>query len=190
MRTYYIFKINNGCNTLYNKKTSNIYKILNRINDLDINETHKAINIYKKIIKPINKDRIDYLITKKHMNDLWKCTIGIAVEKDINNIEFLFDLQKMIDYIQEENYTNEFSIYNIIQCINQGHQLIAVGHLSPEKTNGDFELDSYMYQSVGSELCSSIAECLDVPYIERKIKGKWCKKLVRDRKSTRLNSSH
>ena len=26
---------------------------------------------------------------KKHMNDLWKCTIGIAVEKDINNIELL-----------------------------------------------------------------------------------------------------
>ena len=26
---------------------------------------------------------------KKHMNDLWKCTIGIAVEKDINTIELL-----------------------------------------------------------------------------------------------------
>ena len=64
------------------------------------------------------------------------------------------------------------SIYNIIQCINKGHKLIAVGHLSPEKTDGDYELDSYMYQSVGSELCSSIAKCLDVPYIEKKIKGK------------------
>ena len=26
---------------------------------------------------------------KKHMNDLWKCSIGIAVEKDINTIELL-----------------------------------------------------------------------------------------------------
>ena len=26
---------------------------------------------------------------KKHLNDLWKCTIGVAVEKDINNIELL-----------------------------------------------------------------------------------------------------
>ena len=26
---------------------------------------------------------------KKNMNDLWKCTIGIAVEKDINTIELL-----------------------------------------------------------------------------------------------------
>ena len=64
------------------------------------------------------------------------------------------------------------SIYSIIQCIKKGHKLIAVGHLTPEKIEGDYELDSYMYQSVGSELCSSIAECLDVPYIEKKIKGK------------------
>ena len=26
---------------------------------------------------------------KKNVNDLWKCTIGIAVEKDIKNIELL-----------------------------------------------------------------------------------------------------
>ena len=64
------------------------------------------------------------------------------------------------------------SIYSLIQCIKNGHKLIAVGHLTPEKIEGDYELDSYMYQSVGSELCSSIAECLDVPYIEKKIKGK------------------
>ena len=64
------------------------------------------------------------------------------------------------------------SIYNLIQCINHGHELIAVGHLSPEITKGDYELDSYMYQSVGSELCSSIAKCLEVPYIEKKITGK------------------
>ena len=28
-----------------------------------------------------------------------------------------------------------------------------------------------MYQTVGSELCSSIAECLNVPYITKEIKG-------------------
>lgn len=71
MRTFYIFKINNGFNTLYNKKTSNIYKILNRINDLDLNESKRAINIYRKIIRPINKDRIDYFITKNHLNDFY-----------------------------------------------------------------------------------------------------------------------
>ena len=38
----------------------------------------------------------------------------IENNKDINYIEFLFDLQKMINYIQEENYKNEYSINNII----------------------------------------------------------------------------
>lgn len=71
MRTFYIFRINNGFNTLYNKKTSNIYKILNRINNLDIKESKKAINIYRKIIKPINKDYIDNYIIKKHINDFY-----------------------------------------------------------------------------------------------------------------------
>ena len=71
MRTFYIFRINNGFNTLYNRKTSNIYKILNRINNLDINESKKAINVYRKIIRPIDKDRINSFITKRHMNDFY-----------------------------------------------------------------------------------------------------------------------
>lgn len=71
MRTFYVFKINNGFNTLYNKKTSNIYKILNRINNLDISESKKAINIYRKIIRPIKKDEIDYYITQSHFNDFY-----------------------------------------------------------------------------------------------------------------------
>ena len=64
------------------------------------------------------------------------------------------------------------SIYNIIKCINNGYKLIAVGHLSPQqKIDDKIEIDSYMYQTVGSELCSSIAECLNVPYITKEIKG-------------------
>ena len=38
----------------------------------------------------------------------------IENNKDINYIECLFDLQKMINYIQEENYKNEYSINDII----------------------------------------------------------------------------
>ena len=71
MRTFYIFRINNGFSTLYNRKTMNIYKILSRINNLDISESKRAINIYRKIIRPINKDRFNYLITKKHLNDFY-----------------------------------------------------------------------------------------------------------------------
>lgn len=57
------------------------------------------------------------------------------------------------------------SIYNIIQCINKGHKLIAVGHLARPSSQG--ELDSYMYQTVGSELCDAIAECLNVPIVKK-----------------------
>ena len=35
--------------------------------------------------------------------------------KDINYIEFLFDLQKMINFILEENYQNEYSINSVIK---------------------------------------------------------------------------
>ena len=61
------------------------------------------------------------------------------------------------------------SIYNLIKCIKNNYILIAVGHLSPPKNI--YEIDSYMYQSVGSEICSSIAECLNVPIIIKEIKG-------------------
>ena len=54
------------------------------------------------------------------------------------------------------------SIYNIINCINKGHKLIAIGHLSPSTQT---EIDSYMYQTVGSEIINAIAECLGVPLI-------------------------
>ena len=54
------------------------------------------------------------------------------------------------------------SIYNIITCIKRGHKLIAIGHLYPSTQT---ELDSYMYQTVGSEIINGIAECLGVPLI-------------------------
>ena len=115
MRTYYIFKINNGCNTLYNKRTSNIYKILNRINDLDMNETHKAINIYKKIIRPINRDRIDYLITKKHMNDFYYTKINNCHElKNAKEKSIMFINKTYIKIVCSNNISSFFKdIYMI-----------------------------------------------------------------------------
>jgi diphthine-ammonia ligase len=50
------------------------------------------------------------------------------------------------------------SIYNIMQCINNGHEVVVLGHLERPQEEG--ELDSYMYQTVGSEMASAIAECL------------------------------
>ena len=58
------------------------------------------------------------------------------------------------------------SIMSIMQCIAEGHKLSCVGNLYPE--SGE-ETDSYMYQTVGSELVHSIAECIGVPLFIRPI---------------------
>jgi diphthine-ammonia ligase len=57
------------------------------------------------------------------------------------------------------------SIYNIIQCIKQGHEVIVLGHMARPENTG--EMDSYMYQTVGSEMCEAIATCLDLPLIKK-----------------------
>ena len=108
MRTFYIFKINNGCNTLYNKKTSNIYKILNRINNLDISESKKAINIYRKIIKPINKDRLNYLITNRHMNDFYYRLINNCHELKNNKEKSMMFINKTYIKIVCSNNVSTF----------------------------------------------------------------------------------
>ena len=108
MRTFYIFKINNGCNTLYNKKTSNIYKILNRINNLDIFESKKAINIYRKIIKPINKDRLNYLITNRHMNDFYYRLINNCHELNNNKEKSMMFINKTYIKIVCSNNVSTF----------------------------------------------------------------------------------
>lgn len=62
------------------------------------------------------------------------------------------------------------SIFNLIQCKNQGHNIICLGHISRPKDKG--ELDSYMYQTVGSEMIAAIADCMNLPLIMKEITGK------------------
>ena len=62
------------------------------------------------------------------------------------------------------------SIFSIARCISEGHKLIGVLHLSPPQKFE--ELNSYMYQTVGSEIVEAIAEALGVPIMIRKIAGK------------------
>ena len=59
------------------------------------------INLVQSKLLPSSNHQIGHIIVgglrrpgmnppqKKNLNDLWKCTIGIAVEKDIKNIELL-----------------------------------------------------------------------------------------------------
>ena len=57
------------------------------------------------------------------------------------------------------------SVYNIIECVSFGHELICIGNLYQKG-----EIDSFMYQTVGGELVDHIAKCLDVPLVKREIK--------------------
>ena len=59
------------------------------------------INLVQSKLLPSSNHQIGHIIVgglrrpginppvKKHLNDLWKCTIGVAVEKDAKNIELL-----------------------------------------------------------------------------------------------------
>lgn len=59
------------------------------------------------------------------------------------------------------------SVFNTLQCISYGHELVCVANLYPKKG----ETDSYMYQTVGVEIVPKIAECLEVPIVRREITG-------------------
>lgn len=66
------------------------------------------------------------------------------------------------------------SIFNIKRCIDQGHVIVALGNLynyDEEAKEQGKELDSYMYQTVGSNLSTAIAQCLDKPLYRQKILG-------------------
>ena len=54
------------------------------------------------------------------------------------------------------------SVYNLIECIGLGHELVCVANLHPPKPlveglGAPTELDSFMYQSVGIEIVPFIA---------------------------------
>ncbi len=61
------------------------------------------------------------------------------------------------------------SIYNLMQCVAHGHEIICVANLHPKKIE---ELDSLMFQSVGVEIAALIAKALGVPILLQEIKGK------------------
>ena len=62
------------------------------------------------------------------------------------------------------------SLYAMIELSQQGVQFECICHLKPSKLGQ--ELDSYMYQSVGSEVVPLIAEALGLPIIEKEITGR------------------
>lgn len=61
------------------------------------------------------------------------------------------------------------SVYNLLHCVIQGHEPVALASLGPPI--GKDELDSYMYQTVGHSGLNSIAEALNLPLFLHTISG-------------------
>lgn len=80
MRTYYIFKINDELKTMYNKKSNNIYKLLNSIRLSDIKDKNRINKLYKRITRTINKKLVNDYIIRNHLNDFYYKKIGIYHE--------------------------------------------------------------------------------------------------------------
>lgn len=63
------------------------------------------------------------------------------------------------------------SCFNIMHCLKQGHELVALANLYPP-TEGSDELDSYMYQTVGHDILSLYSKCIGKPMYRQVINGK------------------
>lgn len=60
-------------------------------------------------------------------------------------------------------------MHNAMHCEMNGHELVALAHLSPNPEVA--EPDSYMFQSVGTELIHAYGECMRLPIFIRTITG-------------------
>ncbi|TRY69705.1 hypothetical protein DNTS_008913 [Danionella cerebrum] len=63
------------------------------------------------------------------------------------------------------------SCYNMLQCVSAGHSIVALANLRPLAHADSDELDSFMYQTVGHQGVSLIAEAMDLPLYRRHIQG-------------------
>ncbi|KAL3694486.1 hypothetical protein R1sor_008137 [Riccia sorocarpa] len=55
-------------------------------------------------------------------------------------------------------------------CKSYGHEIVALANLYPVDESID-ELDSYMYQTVGHQVITAVAQCIGLPLFRRKIQG-------------------
>ncbi|KAF1317449.1 putative atpase, partial [Globisporangium splendens] len=65
------------------------------------------------------------------------------------------------------------SCYAMMECVRYGHDIVCLAHLHPplELAPEDAEIDSFMYQSVGHNVVSLIAESMELPLVTQTITG-------------------
>ncbi|KAI9325237.1 hypothetical protein BDR26DRAFT_817542 [Obelidium mucronatum] len=65
------------------------------------------------------------------------------------------------------------SCFNLMHCVANGHEIVAVANLYSEVKENKEEIDSFMYQTVGSnDIVPLVAECLGLPLFRKLIAGK------------------
>jgi diphthine-ammonia ligase len=60
------------------------------------------------------------------------------------------------------------STYNMMQCVAEGHEIVALANLHPEDKD---ELDSYMYQTVGHQGIEMLAAAMELPLFRKVTQG-------------------
>lgn len=60
------------------------------------------------------------------------------------------------------------SCFNILHCLNAGHELVAMANLHPKADRPD-EIDSWMFQTVGHQAVELLAQCAEVPLFRSEI---------------------
>lgn len=64
------------------------------------------------------------------------------------------------------------STYNMLHCVLQGHDIVAMANLHPPASAESDEMDSFMYQTVGSNALEMYSECMGgVPMYRQAIMG-------------------
>ena len=62
------------------------------------------------------------------------------------------------------------SCYNLVQCVAAGHDVVCLAHLTPSDSSCH-EADSHMYQTVGWDSVSRVAEAMELPLYVETVQG-------------------
>lgn len=87
--------------------------------------------------------------------------------KNIFQLVYTIEIMKVVALVSG----GKDSCFNIMHCLSNGHELVALANLYPP-IDGDDELDSYMYQTVGHDILSLYSKCIGKPMYRQVISGK------------------
>ncbi|ORX92572.1 hypothetical protein K493DRAFT_263323 [Basidiobolus meristosporus CBS 931.73] len=59
----------------------------------------------------------------------------------------------------------------MMQCVANGHEIVALANLRPPPESGKDELDSFMFQTVGHDIIDFYSECMQLPLYRHSITG-------------------